>query len=133
MKKVASFYFAFLLFVASSQAGLAQLAPLSIDGSGSWMQAITISGNQSDTEVTGVPYSATEESRYSQRQPDGSLEDRSSFTTHIYRDGKGRTEGRARSAPRRRTLMARLNRGWPAFTSRTRWQASSIVWIPKIA
>ena len=91
MKENVSFSFGLVLLVAFSQAGFAQLAPLSIDASESWMRAVTISANQSDADVTGAPYSAIEESRYSQRQPDGSLEDRSSFTTHIYRDSQGRT------------------------------------------
>lgn len=91
MRKDISFCVGFLLLVAFSEAGFAQLAPLSIDASESWMQAVTISGNQSDTDVPGAPYSAIEESRYSQRQPDGSLQDRSADTTHIYRDSQGRT------------------------------------------
>jgi len=90
MKNDISFCFGFLLLVAFSQAGLAQLAPLSIDASESWIQEVTILGNQSDADVIGVPYSAIEESRYSHRQPDGSLEDRSAYTTHIYRDSQGR-------------------------------------------
>ena len=49
-------------------------------------QSVTIFGNLSETDVTGAPFSAIEESRYSQKQPDGAYLDRTLYTTHIYRD-----------------------------------------------
>ena len=91
MKKDLSSFWAVVLLAALAQSGFAQLNALSIDQHESSIQSMTILSNQSDTDVTGAPFSAVEESKYSQRQPDGSLVDRSSITTHIYRDGQGRT------------------------------------------
>jgi hypothetical protein len=91
MKEIVRFSCLFVLLVAFSQPGVAQLPALSIDAHESWTQSVTILGNQSETDVPGAPFSAIEESKYSQRQPDGSLDDRSSDSTHIYRDGQGRT------------------------------------------
>jgi hypothetical protein len=51
----------------------------------------TILGYQPQTKVTGAPFSAIEESVYSQKQPDRTYVDRSLVTTHIYRDSQGRT------------------------------------------
>ena len=79
-----------LLFLLSCT-GRAQPPSLSVVASESRVQAVTILGNQSDARVTGAPYSAIEESVYSHRKPDGSLEDRSAITTRIYRDSQGRT------------------------------------------
>jgi hypothetical protein len=77
--------------IASIPAAVSQIPPLLIGPSGSEIQSITILGNQSDADVTGAPFSAVEESMYSHRQDDGTLENRSSVTTHFYRDGQGRT------------------------------------------
>ena len=82
---------AFGLLMLFANAGFAQLPVLSIDPVETRAQAVTILGNQSWTAVTGAPYSAIEESLYSQKQPDETYDDRSMITTHLYRDGQGRT------------------------------------------
>jgi hypothetical protein len=80
-----------IVFLTACSAAFSQIPPLLIKPSGSEIQSITILGNQSDTDVTGAPFSAVEESMYSHRLDDGTLERRSSVTTHFYRDGQGRT------------------------------------------
>jgi hypothetical protein len=68
-----------------------QLQPPAINPAQSEPRDITIFGEQSPIPVTRAPYSAIEESLYSQKQPDGTYEDRSEVTTHIYRDSQRRT------------------------------------------
>jgi hypothetical protein len=80
-----------VFMIACVPAAFGQIPPLLIGPSVSEIQSITILGNQSDADVTGAPFSAVEESMYSHRQDDGTLEKRSSVTTHFYRDGQGRT------------------------------------------
>ncbi len=82
---------AFCFFVLFSGMATAQLPAPSINPVQTELQTVTVLGYQSQTDVIGAPYSAIEESLYSQRQPDGTYDDRSSVTTHIYRDGQGRT------------------------------------------
>jgi hypothetical protein len=77
--------------IAYVPAAFGQIPPLSIEPSASKIQSITVLGNQSDSDVTGAPFSAVEESMYSHRRSDQTLEHRSSETTHFYRDGQGRT------------------------------------------
>ena len=91
MKTYGKFALALGLFVLFRHVAFAQLPALSIDPVETELQGVTIFGNQSPVAVTGTPYSAIEESLYSQGQPDGTYEDRSLVTTHIYRDGQGRT------------------------------------------
>jgi hypothetical protein len=85
------FSFLIVFMIACVPAAFSQIPALLIRPSGSEIQSITILGNQSDADVTGAPFSAVEESMYSHRQDDGTLENRSSVTTHFYRDGQGRT------------------------------------------
>lgn len=80
-----------VVIIICSSAAFCQIAPLSIVPSESRVQSITILGNQSDTNVIDAPFSAVEESMYSHRQSDYTLDNRSSVTTHFYRDGQGRT------------------------------------------
>ena len=82
---------ALALFMVCSHATRAQLPPLRINQAQSRLQAVTIHGNLSETSVTGAPYSAIEESMYSQKEPDGTYVDKSLEVTHIYRDWEGRT------------------------------------------
>ena len=91
MKTYGKFALAFGLFVLFRYVAFAQLPAPSIDPVQTELQAVTIFGNQSPVAVTGAPYSAIEESLYSQGQPDGTHEDCSLITTHIYRDWQGRT------------------------------------------
>jgi hypothetical protein len=70
-------------------------APLYIQPYQTWLQSITILGNESQTlghQAGGIhPFSAVEESTYSHK-PDGhTLEGRSKLTTYIYLDRWGRT------------------------------------------
>jgi hypothetical protein len=74
-----------------SHAAFPQSPPPAVNPVESGLQEITIFGNQSASGVSGAPYSAIEESLYSQKQPDGTYEDRSLVTSHIYRDSQGRT------------------------------------------
>jgi hypothetical protein len=67
-EKNVTFCFRLVLLVVFTQVGFAQVVPPSIDAVESWMQAITIYANQSDIGVTNAPYSAVEESMYSQLQ-----------------------------------------------------------------
>jgi hypothetical protein len=91
MKTYGKFALAFGVFVLFRYVAFAQLPAPSIDPVQTELQAVTIFGNQSLVAVTGAPYSAIEERLYSQRQSDGTYEDRSLITTHIYRDWQGRT------------------------------------------
>jgi hypothetical protein len=91
MKTYGKFALAFGVFVLFRYVAFAQLPAPSIDPVQTELQAVTIFGNQSSVAVTGAPYSAIEESLYSQRQSDGTYEDRTLFATHIYRDLQGRT------------------------------------------
>jgi hypothetical protein len=79
------------LLFPSSHAAFAQLPSPAVNPVESDLQEITIFGNQSASAVPGAPYSAIEESLYSQKQPDGTYENRSLVTTHIYRDSQGKT------------------------------------------
>jgi hypothetical protein len=81
---------AFALFVACSFEASAQLPPPTIGPSKSRIQAVTIVSNLSETDVTRNPYSAIEESMYSQKQPDGTYVNKTLTVTHIYRDSDGR-------------------------------------------
>jgi hypothetical protein len=92
MKAYGKFVLVFGLLLPLGRLAFAQqLPPPAINPVESELQAVTIYGNKSQAPVTGAPYSAIEESLYSQEQPDGTYEDRSSVTTHIYRDSQGRT------------------------------------------
>jgi hypothetical protein len=82
---------ALVLLLAFGQMASAQLSTPSVDSIQTRLQSLTILGNHSENVVTGALFSAIEESLYSQKQPDGGYQDRSSLTTHISRDSEGRT------------------------------------------
>jgi hypothetical protein len=70
-------------------------APLRIQPYQTWLQSITILGNESGTLGLGAggihPFSAIEESTYSHKPDEHTLEPRSKLTTYIYLDRYGRT------------------------------------------
>ena len=82
---------AFGLFVLSSQAVHVQLPPPAIQSVESAIQRVTIRGNLAQTDVAGAPYSAIEDSMYSQKQPDGTYNDVTRTVIHTHRDSYGRT------------------------------------------
>jgi hypothetical protein len=86
-----SFALALGLFLSFSHLASAQLPTPSVDSVETKLQSVTILGNRFQPDVIGAPFSAIEESLYSRKQSDGSYEDRSSITTHFYRDNQGRT------------------------------------------
>lgn len=79
------------LFTLCSQSVHRQLPPPAVQPVESGIQFVTILGNLAQTDVTGAPYSAIEKSMYSQKQPDGTYQDRTLTVTDIYRDSYGRT------------------------------------------
>lgn len=80
-----------VLFLALNAAPFAQ-SPLYIHPRETWMQSITILGNESKTFWPGRrPFSAVEESMYVHKLEDGTLDARSSITTYFYCDRYGRT------------------------------------------
>ena len=81
----------FAVFALCSQPGHAQVLPPAIEPVESGIQFVTIRGNLAQTDVTGAPYSAFEKWMYSQKQPDGTYQDRTLTVTHTYRDSYGRT------------------------------------------
>lgn len=80
-----------ILFLAVSLPSWAQ-SPLHIHTYKTWMQTVTILGNQYITDFAGgKPFSAVEESMYAHRLEDDTLEPRSAETTYFYCDRYGRT------------------------------------------
>jgi hypothetical protein len=71
--------------------GLFALCSQAVHTQQSGIRFVTILGNLAQTNVTGAPYSAIEKSMYSQKQPDGTYQDRTLTVTDIYRDSYGRT------------------------------------------
>jgi len=82
------------LFFGLNAAAFAQ-SPLRIQPYQTWLQSITILGNESGTLGLGTggirPFSAIEESTYSHKLDDHTIEPRSKLTTYIYLDRYGRT------------------------------------------
>jgi hypothetical protein len=82
----------FGLFALCSQTLPAQSPePLTITQVLSPIQSVTMRGNLAQSAVTGAPFSAIEDSLYSQRQSDGTFKDKTRTVTRIYRDSYGRT------------------------------------------
>jgi hypothetical protein len=82
---------AFGLFVLWAQTGQAQVPSLRIQPAESAHQSVTIRGNLADSDVVSAPFSAVEESTYSQEQSDGTYRDKTRTVTRIARDSYGRT------------------------------------------
>ena len=99
MKVWRKFSLAFGFLVVAGTVVFAQLPDVTIQPIQLAVQAETFLGNQSETDVTGAPFSAIEESLYCEKQTNGSCKGLSSVTTHFFRDAQGRTRSERSASP----------------------------------